>query len=422
MAKIPGKNAPFAPLPSNLIFSAAPGISYSDENIQTASWYNDKVDVSINQSASTLRAFLGGNDFSNKFIGHFLLHLASELESPIVTDKREKIVGPMKGLIAWPKLALASSSVSATQQIASKGVEGGINLFGDGDPEKNQGSQTSSSITTTNNTGLDEEFIRSSKFVAAFLMRLLIKTSDSVIKAWVKLPERYHSFYGEEISSCYKEKIKKEALEAIKMKLTSNPLFASTWVFCFNYTEQNFSAKSPEYNIINYLAIIPLGFAGMHALKLFLAYHNVTLCDETWLLNVLRAPENNPALMEIDTIMRKWFPKENNIGTGLFKYARLVDSSYFQCLQTKNCPSLVFLLVTLLSNHSALPAGADPNLIVGISNVSQTVRDEMTLAASLIHKSIPKSNAEAYSEEMKEAKTGKKDTTTKKDDGSFSLF
>jgi hypothetical protein len=210
---------------------------------------------------------------------------------------------------------------------------------------------------------------------------------------------RFKAFYQEDAPALNPPT--KEWLESLKAFLSADPLIGWTWIKVIAKAEDSLGVMTPDMGLVRYLATLPLSYSGLHAYKLFLEIKRVSHLGNSWLLKEMVSPMTFPALKEIAHLIKNFEPLTDDKKSARFKYARLANAAFFQALQTKNCPELVYLEVVLLNKYvSQGQTHQDPSKIVGLGRVPDDMRERLANAAKTIHTIAPARNSGMYSKTM----------------------
>ncbi|DBA36635.1 TPA_asm: N [Cypripedium betacytorhabdovirus 1] len=205
-------------------------------------------------------------------------------------------------------------------------------------------------------------------FLAAYLFKLLSKTSDNVFGGLRNMRTRYRGFYkGEVMSSILTTR---STIEKIRILLNGAPIIRVSWVETIANFESSTNQLSEDAGMLRYLANLPLGYTGMHAYSMLLDLKGYVDRPFQWILTQLFTPEHREAILEIKKILNTHercveFPDRPTH----FKYARLYSPSFFLPLHSKRCTSLLYLLTKLLSQFKKEDEFGGPNAIIAISQV-----------------------------------------------------
>nr|WMD26756.1 nucleocapsid [Aristolochia-associated cytorhabdovirus] len=401
----------FAPLKSEIIYSDTNEAVYSDDAVLKSPHLKGKANLSIYQAAQVLSSILY-RDVKNKLSPYIILHLAMDLETTDSLKGDQRVPERLGSGLDWPAIRIMNENLAPQNVVISSGIrslrkktqastsKAPANPFGDEEEED----ENQSMIQVSNGT----EYEKSAKFVSAFLLRLLVKNVTNVTNAWSQMQKRYENFYNEEIDSVFSECPGEEVLTDLKTKLTSNPAIATTWIISlYSNKSRNAERSLVDTNMLRYLVVLPLQYAGMHAVKLFLTYKNASKCDAIWLLNSLRSPAHNAALKDIYIMLESWFPVKGDPKTGMFRFSRLVNPNFFPNVQTRQCPSLVYVLSHCIMEYTLVPGRESLGSIAGMENVSGKIKEQMEEAAKMLYESTPESQEDDYSEIMKKSIIGK---------------
>ncbi|DBA36645.1 TPA_asm: N [Durio betacytorhabdovirus 1] len=250
-------------------------------------------------------------------------------------------------------------------------------------------------------------------FLAAYLMKLLVKTEYNVRQGIANMLIRFTGFYSK--SGPDNLVLAEEWTRVAKTLIVSEPKIAISWVKTFVPYEKATKTDTKDLGLVRFLAILPLSYTGMHAYKLYGEVKLASKQTNKFLIHSLSHPITLPGLKQIVNILNDY---EKQIPTSTtpvrdydpsFKYARLLSPQYFMELQTKNCPALVYVLVELLYKYRKYEeTRQNPSSIVGMSSVPDNVRVSLQKAASMIYEAGQTQQAEYTSTFMAEAFTAVK--------------
>ncbi|DAZ90746.1 TPA_asm: nucleocapsid protein [Luffa virus 1] len=191
------------------------------------------------------------------------------------------------------------------------------------------------------------ELVSASCFIAASLLRLFTKRSDSWEKAYPShLPEGYYKFYKETypIPSFTPDPA---CVSAIAQTLQNLPVFSGTLGrFLYHY-----HSLKGDKGICTMLFEQHIGLTGMHALNLFIRVVTELHITPMQLASACWHRMTGDAIRKIMHVLthankEKGVPgKENERAT--WRYARIFGHEYFVLLQSKNCKALICVLAYL---------------------------------------------------------------------------
>lgn len=379
-------------------FSEVVTLVYSDEGAKKLSKYRGNCNISVEQAAKILHVNLKGNVDTEK-IAYVILYLAMKLDDPDQRFKSSPAFRDPKGDTDFPSLSdcIFEGKISRELIMGKKRI---VSMFDDNPPTEITDQDEPDDGEMMVAGAMDSEYVRSAKFCAAFLLRGLVKQTDSIINAWANLGNRYKNFYGKKMDGGFVEPCSKEILDNIKERLNADPILSTTWIAVFNPVEYTANQRTNLYKIVRYLCVIPLAYAGMHAFKLFCNFRSQKKVPAYWLMNELSFPSTSDAIDDIYLIFDSFFPtlEDTSKRTQMFKYARLMDSAYFANLQSSACIPLIYVLAKLLTDHCVLPEGADPMNIYGVKEVKGDHKKYLDEVADQIMIRVPEVLDEMYSE------------------------
>ncbi|QQZ02073.1 N protein [Rose virus R] len=270
---------------------------------------------------------------------------------------------------------------------------------------------------------VSQDDIRFAAFSAAYMLKLVVKTVENVKASWSHMRERYASFYSVPIPE--KAVPKDSFLRSFKTQLCSDGNICRSWIKIVVQAESELPAGDQFSGMLRFLSVIPLSFAGMHAFKLFFEVRDASKQTNAWLLSSMRSPATLPSLKLIAEIIIKHSSNQQGTSSPKFKYARLIGPEYYQELQTKNCPALVYLLVCILKEYRSFSGNQNPENIIGLDKLTASTKSELRSCAKMITLSGPTSNKDAYSSAMlegiKAARANREETSSSDDEDESSM-
>ncbi|ATN96434.1 N protein [Maize yellow striate virus] len=389
----------FDEVPDNISTSLIPGVVFSDEEFDKVPAYTTPRpnDSQLVRASSKLLDSLGKKNCPSG-MQYFILVLAENLAKPqrgqfetFLTDDLPSQGSQLDESIKTK--IYASVELTAAQREGKNETEvaklKADTIFG---------ADSTSPLKTKN----DEELVKNATFIAAFLLRILTKSVDNVTAAWTGMKSRFTNFYGDPMMTEVKTP-GRDYLSDLKNLLASDPKIGHTWVKVVASAEHRLDVSENTAGMIRFLAVLPLSLTGMHAYKLFLEIKRQSNLESKWILQELITPRTLPALIEIKKILVNFEDRTTEKKSGKFRYARLMSPAFFQELQTKNCPDLVYVEVCILNRYEAFPSTQDPNKIIGIEKVPESMKERLKNAAYNIFVAAPQRNAGKYSTSMKKA-------------------
>ncbi|AJP67515.1 N protein [Cytorhabdovirus hordei] len=384
-------------VPEDISTSLIPGIEFSDDEFDRIPVYTP-AELNDNQLVAAATKFLESLGKKNCPAGmqYYILVLAQRLsktergqyESFLAEDRPtggSDLDNSIKSHI-YANVTVADSEKEgkSTEEVAKLRAD---KIFG-------------AANTSPLRTQKDEDLVKNATFIAAYLLRALTKSADNVGAAWTGMKARFLSFYGMSLLQSITT-LDRNYVVDLKNLLASDPKVGHTWVRTVASAEHRLSVNDNTAGMIRFLGVLPLSMTGMHAYKLFLEIKRQSNLSSKWLLRELTSPRTKPGLTEIRKILINFEDRVNEKKSGKFKYARLMSPAFFQHLQTKSCPDLVYVEICILNKYEAFPANQDPNKIIGIEKVPESMKDQLKEVANNIVTAAPQRNAGMYSTSMK---------------------
>ncbi|DBA36683.1 TPA_asm: N [Justicia betacytorhabdovirus 1] len=233
-------------------------------------------------------------------------------------------------------------------------------------------------------------------FLAAYLMKLLVKPVTNVLLGVENMRRRYLSFYPEvgEVTV----NLEKEGLERLRARLASDHKILASWIYHTAYYEYKTNATEVDAGIVRFLANLQFSFNGMTAYGLFRELLIATGEDPAeWLVKLWTSQtkraiqvifkilnEHESIIIEDKTEKRSW----------LFKYARLLDPQYFLDIQPSQCVSLIYLMVKCLGHYKSYSALANPEKIAVLTRLGVSQKEYLDSHAEILTESAEEVSGE----------------------------
>ncbi|DBA36676.1 TPA_asm: N [Ipomoea betacytorhabdovirus 1] len=241
-------------------------------------------------------------------------------------------------------------------------------------------------------------------FAISFVVKVIGRGEDNLTKSWGKMNESFGKFFSETSTKITPLRVpNRKWFVAVKSKFNSDITLTRTVLRAIVYLERELAPETSTAGMVRYLFCLPLSCTGMHAYKLFTAVKVQSGYSNKYLLNALVHPSTVAALDEIVNILRNYESTTTAKKDPSFKYARLAGPQYFQALQTKACPALVYCLVKLLKKYEKSTSNYDPEGIIGVQGLSDEIKATMSRAAEIIYSAPPTAAESVYSPAMRAA-------------------
>lgn len=227
-------------------------------------------------------------------------------------------------------------------------------------------------------------------FLAAYLMKIMIKSVENVIQGIPNMRARFESFYGP-ARAVTGFRLSMERAAAYKEALLSQGNILTTYTLALAHTQHAASANHSvkERGVLSYLGYLPFSYSGLHAYTLMIELKNFTNIGLDRLLSLFQADINSPALLKIAQIVRELERTvEHRDRSTYFRYCANWSSKYFACLRSRKC---TYLLYTVACAWRVLAAGhenADPERIVAIGTLAESMKRTLKIAGEIIGESL----------------------------------
>ncbi|DBA36718.1 TPA_asm: N [Morus betacytorhabdovirus 1] len=235
--------------------------------------------------------------------------------------------------------------------------------------KKKQDKKGSGSVLAKGKTGATSTYW---PFVAAYLIKILVKTPENVMLGEEHMRNRYMGFYPEGVP--VELKLNVEGLKTLQLRLKSDPAVLQSWIAWTAEYESEQDATTNNAGIIRYLANMQFSYNGMHAYGLF----REVLLATRWtpgeaIVKMWMTPTADALRMIHKIIMEHESTlsadgKANKKST-YFKYARIIDPQHFLSLQPTQCLSLLYLCCKILNHYTTRTELSDPMRMIALQKM-----------------------------------------------------
>ncbi|DBA36614.1 TPA_asm: N [Chrysanthemum betacytorhabdovirus 1] len=262
-------------------------------------------------------------------------------------------------------------------------------------------------VDTLSMKSLTTDEIKFLIYMISFIAKIVSKAEKNIINTWPKAITAYENFYSGCPTSQAIRTPTEKWLTVLKNHFHTDIALTRTLVRLVVFLENTLDPASSTAGMIRYLWCMQMAYSGMHAYKMFVSVRSYMGYHNQALLDLLVHPSTNNGLDTICEILCKHERSATNPGaTTAFRYARLVGPQYFQHLQTKACPALVYCLVQILKKYEDPNDNFKPESIYGLKGLGSSIKEVMVKAADMIFSEVPKNHAKVYSDVMKRAAEG----------------
>ncbi|DBA36884.1 TPA_asm: N [Fraxinus gammacytorhabdovirus 1] len=227
-------------------------------------------------------------------------------------------------------------------------------------------------------------------FLAAYMMKLLIKSADNILLGVPNMRNRFESFYGP-ARAVTGFRLNMEKASAYKEALLSQGNILTTYTMALAYTQSAASANHSvrEKGVLSYLGYLPFSYSGLHAYTLMIELKNFTNIGLDRLLSLFQADINSPALLKITHIIRHL---ERTVAeperATYFRYCAHWSPRYFSILRSRKCAYLLYTVACAWKILSAGHENADPERIVAVNTLSDSMKRTLKIAGEIIGESL----------------------------------
>ncbi|DBA36724.1 TPA_asm: N [Nitraria betacytorhabdovirus 1] len=223
-------------------------------------------------------------------------------------------------------------------------------------------------------------------FLAAYLMKIIIKQVNNVSLGLSHMKERYLGFYPE--MECPNVEITTAALTNLQNKLKFDKYSANTWIFTTADYEYDADATSVDSGVVRYLANLQFSFSAMPAYNLFRELLLKTGGDPADWIVKLWTDSTKGTLLEIHKILSQFESIIENGATKkkskYFKYARVIDPQYFLKLQPGQSLCLIYLLARVLNHYQNYSSLSNPDKIAALTKMGERQKEFLRMLADVI--------------------------------------
>ncbi|DBA36911.1 TPA_asm: N [Lupinus gammacytorhabdovirus 1] len=234
----------------------------------------------------------------------------------------------------------------------------------------------------------NESRLRAYPYLAAYLMRLLVKDPDNIINGLNNMKGRYESFYGPSVLVS-QFAINRAQATAYRDACAGQANVISTYTMALAYVQNTRNLDDRETGILSYLGYLPFSYTGMHAYTLLMELRRDTGVPLNKLLTMFYADVNRTALHMISVILNTYERTTVHPDRSVyFRYSACWGAHYFSSVKSRNCPYLVYTIAAASKVISATDNFADPERIVAVQRLSDVMKRTLKVAGEIIGNSL----------------------------------
>ncbi|DBA36916.1 TPA_asm: N [Rhopalocnemis gammacytorhabdovirus 1] len=234
-------------------------------------------------------------------------------------------------------------------------------------------------------------------FLAAYLMRLVVKAPENIILSFENMKRRFETFYGPS-DTVNRFSITLPIATAYREALQARTMIGTTYSHAIAFTQSTrCSPNSPnalgirEIGMLSYLCFLPFSYTGLHAYTLILDLRNYTKIKLGNLLCLFYADIMAPALFKITDLVRDHERTTSHPDRcPHFRYCALWGTHYFASLRSKNCPHLLFTIANAWKVIASSNVNADPERIMATEMLTDSMKRTLRRAGQIVGESLKK--------------------------------
>ncbi|XP_009622839.1 uncharacterized protein [Nicotiana tomentosiformis] len=229
-------------------------------------------------------------------------------------------------------------------------------------------------------------------FIAAYLMKLLVKSADNVVTGLTAMRTRYEGFYGPARTVATFSLSQAQAI-ALKKGLASREKIMVTYTMALAHTQSQAAGTlgTREMWILSYLGFLPFSYNGLHAYTLLIDLKNFSKVPLGKLMSLFHVNITAPALSKIAYIVQNLERTTDNPNRDVyFRYCSSWGPQYFQSLRSRHCTHLLYTVAWAWKTIAPGHPNADPENIAAISSLSRTMKTTLKQAGIIIGESLKK--------------------------------
>ncbi|DBA36845.1 TPA_asm: N [Argyranthemum gammacytorhabdovirus 1] len=379
--------------------SGTPAADWQDANIHTIQmWHNVQLtNAEITRMGPTFLTHLTTGSISSRTAATGL-RLAMSLKTMepgsdnllLTLPPRPEEAGENElAIVSMPALANFSEvafELRRPQLILEQGnpLAAGIEIGQEEEPQAQEGNGQDLPADT------DFMSMRAYTYIAAYLMRLLVKDAPNAVRGINNMKAKFQSFYGPS-RTIRGFTLTLPQAQAYKDALIGQSKISSTYTLSLAYTQNEASANHTEREVglLSYLGYLQFSYTGLHAYTLMVELSNLSHAPLPRLLTLFQADVNQRALVKIAEIVNRYERTvENPTRSTYFRYCALWGAHYFEPIRSKNCPHLTYTVAHAWKMLSATNPNADPDKIAATAGLSEPMKRTLRYAGQIIGESL----------------------------------
>lgn len=226
-------------------------------------------------------------------------------------------------------------------------------------------------------------------FVAALLLKLYAKSSESFIKSHESWKTRFAAWYDSSPNKIADLRLTDQHLSSFRVILARRPEIWSTWIWWVAYNENTKALQVTHQGLLNYVACQQFAYTGMHAYSLLVDIHEKTGMTFGKLLRYLNCPITRTGVRAAADIIRNHeITSKNASRATYFRYSRIWNPKYFSALQSTNCRTLLYVTAKVNKMVSTQGQGGDPMEIYALKDMDEMMTKRLDEIATALAEKI----------------------------------
>ncbi|DBA36920.1 TPA_asm: N [Silene gammacytorhabdovirus 1] len=317
------------------------------------------------------------------------LRLALSLKSMNTGNNNRLIIQqtrPVEGENALPATAIPQLTLFSSTPFTLRNVQVDPNA----QPAGAAVAATAQNANLRVNGDTDAKKCSAYSFIAAFLMRLCVKSAENVSQGVANMKSRYENFYGpSDTMSSFTINLQQAA--TLKDALASQTLISQTFTHAIANTHQNHTEGLTQHEVgtLSYLCFLPFSYTGMHAYTMLTDLKYATNISLDRLLALFYCDITAPAINKIVEIVNDFERTETSPDRDVtFRYCTLWAPHYFAAVRSKNSVHLVYTAACTWNTLKSGGETSDPENIAAVGTLSVTMRRTLKRAGQIIGEAL----------------------------------
>ncbi|DAF42351.1 TPA_asm: N [Trachyspermum ammi virus 1] len=243
-------------------------------------------------------------------------------------------------------------------------------------------------VAPPENQGNDTENKRLAAYcyLAAYLMKLLIKDPSNVVSGVANMKTRYESFYGTS-QTVSQFTLNITQAQTYKDALSNLGMISSTYVHALAYTHNDMlnQLDERERGLLGYLGFLHFSYSGLHSVNLMMDLQKETNASLSVLLSLFHSDVTAAALRKMRHLLSDVERTSTHPDRPItHRYCTHFGQEYYGQLRSRNCPHLVYTLVAAMKVFKVTEEYADPERIAAVQSLSANMKNTLRIAGTIV--------------------------------------